>query len=306
MSNIFSVIIPVYNKENYVNRSIQSVLNQSFIDFELIIIEDASTDDSLEIIKSFDDDRIRIYRRKRPGPGGYAARNLGISKSNGEWVCFLDADDYWSENHLSSAHELIKKYPKVDIISFGHNEIKKGNTVVHRFPKERFLKSSEAISLFSKSEIINTNSIVVKKPLLNKTEGFPAGKYKMGGDADLWLRLLLIAEGILVSPKITSTYQKDHAGIISNPKNREEQHPVLITVNEVLNTKERDDISKPLKKLANRKSLNWSLDRKETHSFKFIEFKNYYFTVFSVRDYLKLLILILPNFVYKIYRSFNR
>jgi glycosyltransferase involved in cell wall biosynthesis len=99
----FSVIVPVYNKEKYVSRAISSILNQSFDDFELIIICDPSSDNSnLEVLK-FHDSRIKIFNREIPGPGGYAARNLGIENSNGKWIAFLDADDEWYSNHLSEA-----------------------------------------------------------------------------------------------------------------------------------------------------------------------------------------------------------
>lgn len=84
MKPLFSVVIPVYNKKPHVQRSIISVLNQSFSDFELIIIDDAPTDGSLDEIKKFPDPRIRLLHRDKPGPGGYAARNLGVKVAQGE------------------------------------------------------------------------------------------------------------------------------------------------------------------------------------------------------------------------------
>src|SRR5690606_23125546 len=98
----FSVIMPVYNKAPHLRRSIKSVLAQSYTGFELIIINDASTDSSYDVLTSFNDPRIRLFNRDRPGPGGYAARNLGIEASSFEWISFLDADDEWEPDYLES------------------------------------------------------------------------------------------------------------------------------------------------------------------------------------------------------------
>jgi len=91
----FSIVIPVHNKAPYLGRSIGSVINQNFTDFELILIDDASADRSLVEMQKFADPRIRILHRDAPGAGGYAARNLGVMEAKAEWVAFLDADDEW-------------------------------------------------------------------------------------------------------------------------------------------------------------------------------------------------------------------
>src|SRR5690606_12962360 len=94
----FSIIVPLYNKEKYLKATLKSVLQQTFIDFEIIIVNDGSTDKSLEIAKSFKNERIKIYTQENQGVS--AARNLGIEKSTSEYCCFLDADDVWKDNHL--------------------------------------------------------------------------------------------------------------------------------------------------------------------------------------------------------------
>src|SRR5690625_1627721 len=103
-SPFFSVVIPVYNKELYVARAINSILNQSFKDFELIIVCDPSTDSSNSIVRKFSDRRIKVFNRNKPGLGGYAARNLGIKNSSGQWISFLDADDEWYLDHLQKMY----------------------------------------------------------------------------------------------------------------------------------------------------------------------------------------------------------
>ncbi|MEQ3662248.1 MAG: glycosyltransferase family A protein [Flavobacterium sp.] len=104
-----SVVIPVFNKGFILNETLNSVLQQSFTNYEIIIINDGSTDNSLDIISTFEDSRIRIYSQDNKGAA--AARNLGIRKSNGEFIAFLDADDYWFPNHLEELFKLTKQYP---------------------------------------------------------------------------------------------------------------------------------------------------------------------------------------------------
>src|SRR5699024_5819196 len=114
---MFSVIIPVHNKLPHLDRSIYSVLNQTYKNFELLLIDDASTDGSSEKIAEYDDSRIRRFRRNTPGPGGYAARNLGIQEAKYEWIAFLDADDEWKKEHLEEQAKIIIKDREVELIS---------------------------------------------------------------------------------------------------------------------------------------------------------------------------------------------
>src|SRR5690606_33739439 len=118
----FSVIIPVYNKAPHLRRCIDSVLNQTYPFFEIILIDDASTDESLSILNSYIDERIRIFFRRTPGPGGYAARNLGIKKSVFDWIAFLDADDEWDSSRLAKLEALCQDFPDAEILSSGWNE----------------------------------------------------------------------------------------------------------------------------------------------------------------------------------------
>ncbi|MDZ7809373.1 MAG: glycosyltransferase family A protein [Arhodomonas sp.] len=108
--------MPVHNKEPHLERSIGSVLAQTFRDFELLLIDDASTDSSLDCMQAFVDERIRVFHRDSPGPGGYAARNKGIANARGDWVAFLDADDEWFPYHLEHLVELASEYPRADML----------------------------------------------------------------------------------------------------------------------------------------------------------------------------------------------
>ena len=90
----FTVIIPTYNRATLVKEAIQSVLDQTFDNFELIIVDDHSTDNTIDVVQSYSDKRIyRILNDHKKGPGG--ARNAGIHKAKGKWIAFLDSDDFW-------------------------------------------------------------------------------------------------------------------------------------------------------------------------------------------------------------------
>jgi glycosyltransferase involved in cell wall biosynthesis len=93
----FSVIIPIYNKEKDVETTIKSVLNQTYVDYEVILVDDGSTDNSLNIVNAIEDDRIQIFTKQNEGVS--KTRNYGITKSKAEYIAFLDADDYWYPNH---------------------------------------------------------------------------------------------------------------------------------------------------------------------------------------------------------------
>lgn len=106
---LISIIIPLYNKEENISRTIDSVLNLKYNNWELIIIDDGSTDDSASIVQVFlSDDRIRYIKKKNGGVS--SARNLGIKEARGEWIIFLDADDYFLPNALDTLYELVLKY----------------------------------------------------------------------------------------------------------------------------------------------------------------------------------------------------
>ena len=114
MTPFFSVVIPLFNKEHFIEKTIQSVLNQTLQDFEIIIINDGSTDASLEKVELINDDRISVFTTKNLGVSH--ARNYGIQKAKGHDIAFLDADDYWESEFLESIKGLIEKYPNVHSI----------------------------------------------------------------------------------------------------------------------------------------------------------------------------------------------
>lgn len=125
---MFSVVIPLYNKELSVKNTINSVLSQSFKEFEIIIVNDGSTDKSFEIVKKIEDPRIILIDKSNGGVS--SARNKGIQEAKHEWIVLLDADDLWKENHLEVLSDLITTYPKDKVFCTSYirsNEVEQNN-----------------------------------------------------------------------------------------------------------------------------------------------------------------------------------
>ena len=103
-----SVIIPLYNKAPYVRRALDSVAAQTFTDFEVIVVDDGSTDGGAELVAAYGDSRVRLLRQANAGPG--AARNRGIAEARGDILAFLDADDVWLPVFLEESMRLLDRY----------------------------------------------------------------------------------------------------------------------------------------------------------------------------------------------------
>ena len=116
MVPLLSIIIPLYNKQDYILKTLNSVLSQEFKDYEIVVIDDGSTDNSVQIVKNISDKRIRLFRKENGGAA--SARNLGVKMAQGKWVLFLDADDTLVENMLNMLADLIHKKCFADVFSF--------------------------------------------------------------------------------------------------------------------------------------------------------------------------------------------
>lgn len=183
---MFSVIMPVHNKLPHLERSINSVLNQTYESFELLLIDDASTDGSSNKIEEFQDSRIRKFRRDIPGSGGYAARNLGIENAKGEWLAFLDADDEWSIETLQSVFLQLGSNPQAEIISFDWEMRWEG------VRDERICENYDDFDLVDylhRTDLMLTGTFVISKKLIDRVGGYPnAVECKRGGDVEAYIR----------------------------------------------------------------------------------------------------------------------
>ena len=158
----FSVIMPVYNRSLFIDNSINSVLKQDFTDFELICVDDMSTDSSVEIMERImkRDDRVKIVRHPE-NLGRCAARNSGIKKASAKWLCLLDSDDLYLPNHLTTLRRLILDYPEYDAFA---TSIKTNALPVLREPDT----IKEKISILRLKDVISSNILPPNVLCFNK------------------------------------------------------------------------------------------------------------------------------------------
>jgi len=211
---MISVVIPLYNKEKYIKRAIESVLNQTFQNFEIIVVNDGSTDRSAEVVKNIKDPRIKLINQKNAGVS--AARNRGIQEAKYEYIAFLDADDFWEENFLETVWNLKNKYPKCGVFATSYKFLYSDGTV--GFPIIKGLKENfEGIMYdYFKTAIqsdppIWTSAVMVKKECLQKIGGFPLG-IKAGEDLLTWARLAVNCK-IAYSYKYLAVFYKFKVGL---------------------------------------------------------------------------------------------
>lgn len=110
-----SIVTASYNYENYIKETIKSVLNQTYQDWELIIIDDCSSDNSVNVIKSFQDDRIKLFVNKQ-NLGLAKTLKLGIEKATGDWIVFLESDDLITSDYLAKKVQIIQKHKNINLI----------------------------------------------------------------------------------------------------------------------------------------------------------------------------------------------
>ena len=229
----FSVVVPLHDKEPYVARAVESVLAQTHSDFELIVVDDASTDRGPEIVRSFDDPRVRLLRRDVPGPGGYAARNLGIREARNEWIAFLDADDLWKPDFLERIAELRRRFPEANAFCAAFSAQYANRTVPGEFaekgPTEPVLRGWDD---FLRAIAENlwpfwTGVSVFRRVDLIASGGFPEAKYGRGGDLDTWFRTLKIAKTWAYRPEPLAIHFREVPGQVTRLV-RQDPHAVFV------------------------------------------------------------------------------
>lgn len=205
----FSIVIPLYNKANYIENTLKSVLNQTFTDYEIIVINDESTDNSEALANKFNDKRIQIYNQKNQGVS--VARNLGIEKSKGKLIAFLDADDYWFPHHLQELFDLYHNYPGCGIycsrykirVAKNHFQIPKHYEIDKSFTgivRDYFFSNRPF-------RITWTSSLAIPKEILEEFGGF-SPDVTNGQDLELWTKIGIHYK-VAITNKITAIYNYD-------------------------------------------------------------------------------------------------
>ncbi|MEP2448779.1 MAG: glycosyltransferase family 2 protein [Balneola sp.] len=204
---MFSVVIPLFNKEEFIKKTIETVLNQSFQDFEIIVVDDGSTDQSLKIAESMSDPRIRIFTKENGGVS--TARNYGIEKAKSQHIAFLDADDFWEKDYLKEMNQLIKDYPSCGMYSSAYKVVFSNSSDVCCTDFDRGI-----VTNYFKKAISNgitwTSATIIDKKVYAHVGGFPVGMVS-GQDSYMWTKIAKEYK-VAFTPSVLAKYNRIHSG----------------------------------------------------------------------------------------------
>tara|TARA_B100000795_G_scaffold212435_1_gene166072 strand:+ start:3079 stop:4011 length:933 start_codon:yes stop_codon:yes gene_type:complete len=214
----FSVIIPVYNKEKHLSKTLESVLQQSHADFEVIIVNDGSTDSSEKIIKTFKDPRFHYIKQENQGVS--VARNTGIKAANANYIALLDADDIWDHQYLESINTLIDSHPKQHVFACACTIESSGATHSPIYSIKNIVPNNTYTLSYFTSSFVNTiltsSSTVLHKSVL-ETIGYYNPVLRSGEDTDLWIRVGLGYNVVFLNTPL-ATYRFEPSSLSNSPK----------------------------------------------------------------------------------------
>lgn len=204
MTIFFSVVIPLYNKADTIERAIRSVYDQTYHDFELIVVNDGSTDDSRSIVETLSREfPLRLV--DKPNGGVSSARNAGAQVARGEYIALLDGDDVWDSNHLSCLKKIVQKYPGLGIIGTGYREIR-GECRYFTIPWPWIVKL-DVYDACRYAQRIHTSSVAIRKETWIRVGGFNE-KLRFYEDFEFFFRIGMVS-AIGIYPAASSTYMSD-------------------------------------------------------------------------------------------------
>lgn len=219
MSNtapIFSVIVPLYNKEREVESTLRSVLAQTYQPLEIVVVDDGSTDRSAEIVESLGSPLIRLIRQSNAGE--CAARNRAMSEARGEWFALLDADDEWKPEFLEEVAAMIEEWPDCGIYSTAFEIVSPTGRVRGNCPTQRGVVDNFWRESMTRYVTIPSATVLSRKAV-EQLGGFPEGM-KMGGDQWMWIKLAS-HYGVCFSPRALCDYSmvaSNRSGAIYTPE----------------------------------------------------------------------------------------
>lgn len=213
---LVSIIIPAYNSEKFIEQAIKSVQNQTYSNFEVIVIDDGSTDNTNSVVRSISeqDDRINCYKIE-PSHRPSVPRNYGIRKAKGKFIAFLDSDDLWSKDKLQRQLKIFRQNPKIIFVysmSITFGDVNLFSPFYELLPLP-FRAARSRDDLIQIGNTIPLSSVIVKTDKLKTIGGFDEDPQLQVEDYDLWLRLSELGDFIFI-PRI-DTYYRIHSAQFS-------------------------------------------------------------------------------------------
>lgn len=218
-NKFFSVIVTTYNSSKYIEKTINSILKQNFLDYEIILVDDCSNDDTIELVKKQFSNSVKILSTDKNFGGPAKSRNIGIQYSSGRWISFLDADDFWFQSRLKQFHKYIINNHNYEV--FCSNEMlynhinKKKNKIIHGPYSNNFFDD-----LLIKGNRLSPSATVINKDFLTKNKIFFDINENLIGveDYDLWLNLSKNNARFFFFNKILNLYVIHENNITHNSK----------------------------------------------------------------------------------------
>jgi len=216
---LISIIIPTYNHSRYLGRALQSIYEQTYGNWEAIIVDNHSTDDTYDVVKRFVDPRVS-YLKIHNGGIIAASRNMGIKAAKGHWLAFLDSDDWWSTDKLEICSKYIDDnldliHHDLDIVYDQHSLFRRNVTC------SRQLKSPMLKDLLIKGNAIVNSTVIVRKKLLTKVGGISEDKNMVASeDYNTWLRIAALTDRFKYLPKSLGCYQIHSNGVSQRDMSR--------------------------------------------------------------------------------------
>lgn len=188
MSNLFSIVLPTYNRAYLIKDTIQSVMNQSYTNWELLVVDDGSTDNTKEVVSSFTDPRIRyIYQENAERSVG---RNNGVRQAKGEWICFLDSDDYFLPDHLKAFNDFIEaNHPGPSFLLTGGLEERDGEMIKKPLYDQK--SGVHPAYFIFQNTLVTPISVCIHKSCFDTHQFLEKYKKAYWEDTHLWVRMAL-------------------------------------------------------------------------------------------------------------------
>ena len=186
---MLSIVIPLYNKQNSITIAIQSILNQTVSDFEIVVVDDGSTDDSLAVVQAIKDERIRVIHKENGGVS--SARNVGIKAAKGQYVALLDGDDYWDPTFLEEQLKLIEDFPEAGMWGVNYAFVKHDQTqACFQGMGQDFRGYVENYFGTRHNDLFCSSSVVIRKEVFG-VAGYFDERISASEDLDMWYRIIL-------------------------------------------------------------------------------------------------------------------
>ena len=215
---LISVIMPCYNSAAYLEQAVTSVFNQSFRAIELIVIDDGSTDNSLQLLSTLQEKHQQLRVLIQPNMGPYPARNRGLEQARGEYIAFLDSDDYWAEDCLEKLHAgLILSGADLSYCGW-QNIMEEGNNGNPHVPLP--YEKEDLVQRFLQGCPWPIHAALVKKSVVTQVQGFGTNHFT-SMDYDFWLRISTVTQNIKLVPEVLAFYRWHDKGQISSIKWRQ-------------------------------------------------------------------------------------